>query len=138
MPRIASAASLVLAALAVAGCGGGTLSEKQFQKQVEAIEALGAEGALVAEDAADGRTTGTFVRVHSRYLEETGTKVETQLRSAHAVGDLEQKRVEALRLARKVDEELDELSRSSGDPSLANRLQSRLSDDADAAKELAK
>ena len=64
--------------LAAAGCGGGgSVSQKDVQKQFAAIQSLAAEGALVADGAADGRTTDVFVRVHTGYLDKAARKVET-------------------------------------------------------------
>jgi hypothetical protein len=62
---------LALVLLPVAACGGGgTLSTKAFQKQAESLQSLAAEGALVADGTAEGRTTETFVSVHTEYLRE--------------------------------------------------------------------
>ena len=63
--------------LAAAGCGGGgSVSQKDVQKQFAAIQSLAAEGALVADGAAEGRTTDVFVRVHTGYLDKAARKVE--------------------------------------------------------------
>jgi hypothetical protein len=130
---------LALLVLPAAACGGGgTLSKKAFQLQAESLQSFAAEGALVAEDAADGRTTETFVSVHTEYLSKAATKVETKLRSAEATGELEEKRKSALRLAGRITDKLGQLHRAPDDPSLAARLESQLRDEADAAEKLAK
>jgi hypothetical protein len=54
------------AALAAAGCG----VPSEPKKQAEEVESVAAEGALLAHDAAEGRTTGTFARVHAQALRE--------------------------------------------------------------------
>jgi hypothetical protein len=111
---------VALAVLALAGCGGGgTLSNKELQKQYEAIQSLAAEGALVADGAADDRTTETFVAVHSQYLSEAARKVETDLRSANGPQ-------QAVSLAGRVADDLDRLHEEPDDPALARRLGEQL------------
>ncbi len=130
---------LALVLLPVAACGGGgTLSTKAFQKQAESLQSLAAEGALVADGTAEGRTTETFVSVQTEYLRKAATKVETKLGSARASGGLEDKRKSALRLARRITDGLERLHRAPDDPMLAARVASELRDEADAAEMLAK
>ena len=124
-----AALGVALALLALAGCGGGgTLSQKELQKQYEAIQSLAAEGALVADGAADDRTTETFVSVHSLYLSEAARKVETDLSSAKAPQP-------AVRLARQVAEDLEQLHEEPDDPDLARRLSGQLAGYASDAEE---
>jgi hypothetical protein len=123
---------VTLALLALAGCGdGGTLSKEELQKQYEAIQSLAAEGALVADGAADGRTTETFVAVHSLYQSEAAGKIETDLRSAKGPQP-------AVSLARQVAEDLDRLHEEPDDPALARRLSEQLQASAADAEERAK
>ena len=129
---------LAIAVLAAAGCGGGTLSKKELQKQAEAVESYAAEGALVAQSVQQGRTTDTFVRVHTEYLVKAAAKAGSKLESAHASGSLDDKRAEALELAEKVETDLDRLHRSPGDRALAARVRSELERLALDAEELAK
>jgi hypothetical protein len=114
-----------------AGCGGGgSVSQKDVQRQFQAIQSLAAEGALVAGGAADGRTTDVFVRVHTGYLDKAARKVETKLSSAHATGAAERDRVRAARLASSVSDELATLGDDPGDREAARRIQRRLERDA--------
>ena len=134
-----AAICLVVAVVATAGCGGGgTLSEKDLKLQAEAVQSFAAEGALVAKDAEQGRTTDTFVRVHTDYMAKAVSKVETELRSKQASGSLDRKREEAARLAVRVSEDLDRLHRHPGDRALAADVNAELEDEADAAEKLAK
>jgi hypothetical protein len=124
-------ASIALGLLLLAGCGaGGSASQKDIQKQFEAIQSLAAEGALVADGAADGRATDVFVRVHTSYLDEAARKVEAQLSSAHASGPAERDRVRAARLASSVANQLAKLGEDPGDHEAARRIQRRLERDA--------
>jgi hypothetical protein len=130
---------LVIAVLATAGCGGGgTLSQKDLQKQAEAVQSFAAEGALVAQGVQEGRTTDTFVRVHTEYMAKAARKVETEVRSKKASGSLEQKREGTSRLALLVSLNLDRLHRDPGDKALAAQLRKEFEDNAAAAEELAK
>jgi hypothetical protein len=136
--RFGVSIALALVVLSTAGCGGGTLSQKDFQTQAEEIQSLAAEGALVADGVADARLTETFSSVHSLYLGEAARKVQTKLASSRARGSLENKRSRASQLASKVADELAQLHRAPDDRELARQVRARLQADADAAEELAK
>jgi len=117
--------------LAAAGCGGGgPVSQKDVQKQFEAIQSLAAEGALVAHGAADGRTTDVFVRVHTSYLDDAARKVATELSSAQAEGAVDRDRERAAHLAAQVADELAQLSDDPGDKAGARRIENQLRRDA--------
>jgi hypothetical protein len=129
--RLASI-GLALGVLVLAACGGGgSLSKEELKKQYEAIHSFAAEGALVADGAADGRATETFVSVHSQYLSKAARKVESKLRSAKAPQS-------AVTLAGQVAEDLDRLHREPDDAALARRLRKQLEGYAADAEEQAK
>jgi hypothetical protein len=124
--------------LAAAGCGGGgSVSQKDVQKQFGAIQSLAAEGALVADGAADGRTTDVFVRVHTGYLDRAAEKVATKLSSAQAEGAVDRDRARAARLATEVADRLAALGDEPGDRAAARRIAARLRLDAALAERLA-
>jgi hypothetical protein len=128
-------ALIALGLLLLVGCGGGdSVSKEDVQKQYEAIQSLAAEGALVADGAADGRTTDVFVRVHTSYLDEAARKVESQLSSARASGGAERDRVRAARLASRVAGQLARLGDAPGNHEAARRIQRRLERDASLAE----
>jgi hypothetical protein len=129
---------LLLVVLLLAGCGGGgSVSQKDVQKQFEAIQSLAAEGALVADGAADDRTTDVFVRVHTRYLDRAAEKVATKLSSARASGAVDRDRARGARLATEVADRLAALGDQPGDRAAARRIAARLRLDAALAKRLA-
>lgn len=130
---------LAIAVLGLSGCGGGgTLTKKDMQKQAGAVQSLAAEGDLLARGAAEGRTTDTFVRVHSQYLEEAGRKLKTELASVHASGALDKKRGAAVTLVSRISDEIAQLHAAPGDRALARRLEQQFGERAKAAMELAK
>jgi hypothetical protein len=117
--------------LAAAGCGGGgSVSQSDVNRQFEAIQSLAAEGALVADGAADGRTTDVFVRVHTGYLDHAAQRVATKLSSDQAEGAVERDRERAARLASQVADELARLSDDPGDRAGARRIEKQLRRDA--------
>jgi hypothetical protein len=121
-----------------AGCGGGgSVSQKDVEKQFEAIQSLAAEGALVADGAADGRTTDVFVRVHTGYLDRAAEKVATKLSSVRASGAVDRDRARAARLATEVADRLAALGDEPGDRAAARRIAARLRLDAALAERLA-
>jgi hypothetical protein len=129
---------LALLALATAGCGSTTLSKKDLQKQAEWIQSLAAEGSLVAQQSAQDRTTETFVRVHTQYMDEAAKKIGKELDAKHASGSLERKRMAAVRLADSLSSELGRLHDAPGDRHLASELERELRQIADDAQRLAK
>jgi hypothetical protein len=131
--------SLSLVVLVLAGCGGGgALSRKDLQKQLEAVQSFAAEGALVADGAADERTTDIFVRVHTLYLGDGVKKVRKQVSAGHASGDLEEKRDAAIELASGVERQLERLHESPGDQDVARSVKAQLQRDAVRAENEAK
>ncbi len=109
-------------ALALAGCGGGTLGPHAFKKDLETVRSLASEGALVADQVAHGDATQTFVRVHTAYLERQASTLERTLSTTRVASTLAAKRRRAVRLSADVHRELGLLHRHPGDPKLGERV----------------
>jgi hypothetical protein len=121
-----------LAASLLAACGGqGTLGKKALSQEAKGIESLAAEGGLLAGDAARGRSTSTFTRIHARFLRDAART---------SAGTLQRGRTSKARrlanLADRVGNDLERLSRSRSDRDLQRLLQHDLILAGDATKRL--
>jgi hypothetical protein len=118
---------LGLAVVVAAGCGGSrTLTEQTLRKQNETVRSAAAEGALLAQDAAAGRTTEPFVRIHAEKLAEQAGKAAETLRSAKPEARLETARRRALAEAADVERALENLHAEPDDRDVARRVEREL------------
>jgi hypothetical protein len=116
---VSSRAGLAFAAvLLLAGCGGSSLSKKALQQEAKGLQALAAEGSMLAGDAARGRTTVVFTRIHSRYLRDSASSSATTLAAGKTA---EARRLAAL--AVRLRDDLDRLSHSGSDDAEQRALQ---------------
>jgi hypothetical protein len=115
-------AVLALLVVVLAGCG----VPHDLAKQAEEVSSVAAEGSLLAHDAAEGDTTGTFTREHAKALRKQLRELEPAIENA----DLAQ-------LAAKVDEILGVLADRPGDRDLAATFERVLEHHARAAEGLA-
>jgi hypothetical protein len=108
---------LVLALVSVllaAACGGqGTLGAKALGRQSKAVQSLAAEGALLAQDAAAGKSTGIYRREHASELATAASTAEASLASARTEPALEAERRALATLAGKVQADLKRLAGAS-------------------------
>ena len=111
----AGAALLVAVALFLAaGCGGGgTLGSQSLAKQAEAVQSLAAEGALLAGDSAEGRSTRVFREEHSAELAKAAATVATALEKGKAEPPLEPKLQRLAAIATHVQADLERLGSAS-------------------------
>lgn len=129
---MAGTAALVLLA---AGCGGaGSLDAEALGQSADAVHSSAAEGALLAEDAATGETSGSFREAHAVALEEAVAQEADTLRASQASGSVKSRAAELARLADDVARLLDRLS--AADPAEAGRLADELGQAATRAEEL--
>ncbi len=112
--RRAGALLLALVVLLAAACGGqGTLGAKALEQQSKAVQSLAAEGALLAQDSAAGKSTGIFRREHATELSSAASKTEASLTSASTEPALEPKLRALTALAGKVGADLKRLASAS-------------------------
>jgi hypothetical protein len=104
----------VILALVGGGCvSGGQLGAKALSQHSKSLQSEAAEGALLAQDAASGRTTRTFTRVHSSDLYGATSQAEGTLKAAKAEPALEPKVRQLAVLAGRITADLERLGSAS-------------------------
>jgi hypothetical protein len=104
---------LALVALFGAGCGGGKLGAKALSRESASLRSLAAEGALLAEDAVSGKTTGIYTREHAADLFQAASEAEASLKAAKTEPALEPKLRRLAVLAAQVRADLERLGNAS-------------------------
>jgi hypothetical protein len=126
----------VLLALVGAGCGGAMRAD-ELSRSVESLASSAAEGALLADGAAEDRTKATFVRASARELGEDVEHEAEKLSDATAHGEVAADKARAVELADRISEQLGQLQTAPGDRAEARRADAALRALADAATRLA-
>jgi hypothetical protein len=107
--------------LLAAGCGGkGSLGPKALQQEATGLQSLAAEGGILAGDAAGGRSTSAFLRVHAQYLAKAAQSSATTLAGGGPAAET------LAGLAKTVARDLDRLSHSGSDRTEQRGLASAL------------
>jgi hypothetical protein len=136
--RAPAVALVVLIASFVAACGGsGTLDSEALTKEIEAVESLAAEGALLADGAAREKTTSSFTRIHADELAKTASDQATKLRSSPVAPGLERRARAGAALASDVAALLAALAESRSEREAASAIAAKLEDAARTARRLA-
>jgi hypothetical protein len=140
--RIRSGAALacLAGALLLTACGsGGTLGPHSLAKQSDAVQSLAAEGALLAQDGVDGKTTGIFTREHGGFLAKAATTAASSLAKAKTTPALEPKLRRLRALSARVRDQLKRLGGASQteERAIARALGSAADDAATISKSLA-
>jgi hypothetical protein len=130
--------ALGLLVLLLAGCNGGTVDKHALQRDAENVASLASEGGLLADDVSRGRSTKYFVRVQAKELSVKASNLEDALAERPTTPGITSDVRKLSKLAGKVSRELERLHLHPTDRGVAMSLKKPLSDDADAADELAK
>jgi hypothetical protein len=107
------------------------LSTKALQQEASSLQSLAAEGSLLASDAARGRSTTVFVRVHGAELAKTAKASATLLGGSRSPGS---RRLAAL--GARLTRQLDQLAQSGSDRATQRRLAAQLNRGAAQAEKL--
>ena len=130
--------ALALLVFALAGCNGGTVDRHALKRDAENVASLASEGGLLADDVSRGRSTTYFVRVHAKELSRKASNLEDALAERPTTPGITSDVRKLSKLAGKVSRELERLHLHPTDRGVAKSLKRPLSDDADAADQLAK
>ena len=84
-------AGLVAAALALAGCNGGTVDRHALTNDASTLDSIACEGALLARDVARGRTTKYFAREQAEELQIQSSNFADALSRRKTVPGIEQR-----------------------------------------------
>jgi hypothetical protein len=132
MPRGVIAAFAAL--LAFAGCG--SMSRAELKRSVESVNAVAAEGRVLADGVASDSTRATFTRVQARVLADSASHEAEKLADATPDQAVEDERDAGVALAQRVADALGELETFPGDESRAREVRSRLAAATDDGDEL--
>jgi hypothetical protein len=135
---VTRALALCVLALVVAGCNGGTVDRHALKRDAEKVGSLATEGELLANDMSKGASTKYFARVHAKELSQAASNLADALAERPTSPGIEAKVRRLSKLAGKVSDELEQLHLHPTDRTVAASLKRPLSDDADAADQLAK
>jgi hypothetical protein len=119
----------------LSGCG--REARHQVRLSIEELASISAEGALVADDLARGRTKTTFVRVHGNELSAQAEHEAEKLNDDPVAPDLHGRIQAAIKLASDIGGAIDDLRTSPQDHTQARVAQRKLQHWADQARKLA-
>jgi hypothetical protein len=85
--------ALVLAASAVllAGCNGGTVDRHALTNDAATIDSIACEGALLAHDVVQGKTTSNYTREQAEELKIQASNLADALAERNALASIERK-----------------------------------------------
>ena len=82
---------MAAAALALAGCNGGTVDRHALTNDASTLDSIACEGALLADDVARGRTTTYFAREQAEELHLQSSNLADALSRRNTVPGIERK-----------------------------------------------
>jgi hypothetical protein len=136
--RLRAAVLLTGVPLALLACAcGGDLKADELRRGVESLGSIAAEGALLADGAAQDRTKATFTRVQARTLGDQAVHEAEKLGDASATRPLRTAKRDATRLAGDIAERLGRLQIAPSDRGAARGVAGSLRRAATRADELA-
>jgi len=117
---------LLAAALLLAGCNGGTVDRHALTKDSGTLDSIACEGALLADDAARGRTTSVFAREQAEALQVQAEGFSDALAKRKTLPSIERKVRAAARRAAVIAAVLERLHDHASDQAVAAESARRL------------
>jgi hypothetical protein len=96
-------------ALFLSGCSYGQYSEVDLQASLKALGSIAAEGSLLANDAARGRSKTTFVRTHGQDLSDQTEHEAEKMSDAPLAPGIQKRVAKAISLASDIGSSIDDL-----------------------------
>ncbi|HEX5852302.1 MAG TPA: hypothetical protein VFY36_04360 [Solirubrobacteraceae bacterium] len=124
MRRLLAFLLLVSVAVSLGACG--RAGETGVRAGIEQLASISAEGALMADGVARGRTKTTFVRVHGAELSAQAEHEAEKLGDAPVSPDLQSPIQVAIQLAADIGGAIDDLRVSPHDPRQARQDEAKL------------
>ncbi len=120
--------AVVLAALAVlfAGCNGGTVDRHALTNDAATIDSMSCEGALLAHDVAQGKTTAFFAREQAEELRIQSSNLADALAERKALAAIEQRVRAKAKVAATLSATLERLHDHPSDRGVAASVEQRL------------
>jgi hypothetical protein len=120
------ALALVVATILLAGCNGGTVDRHALTNDAAAIDSMSCEGALLARDVAQGKTTATYAYEQAAALHVEASNLAHALEIRTTIPGLERKVRAKSRQAAKLSGALNRLAHHSSDRGLATAIEQEL------------
>jgi hypothetical protein len=117
---------VVASAMLLAGCNGGTVDRHALTNDAATIDSMACEGALLAHDVAQGKTTAFFAREQAEELRIQSSNLADALGRRKALASIEQKVRAKSREAAKLAEILERLHDHPSDRGAAMSVEQQL------------
>lgn len=114
------------------------MDRPELKREVESVQSLATEGALVASDVAADRTKTTFVRVHAREMAEAAQHSAEKIQDSEVPAEIGFARDRAITIANDVADDLGQLVVFPGNEGKAQQLRASLRQEAANAAKLVK
>ena len=117
---------LVVSVVIVSGCNGGTVDRHALTNDAATIDSVACEGALLARNVAEGKTTSNYTREQAEELRIQSSNLADALAKRPALSSIEQKVRAKAKDAAKLAAVLQRLQDNPSDRDVAAKVERRL------------
>jgi hypothetical protein len=90
-PRLAPIVATALCAVFLVGCNGGTVDRHALTNDAATVDSIACEGALLAHEVAQGKTTSNYTREQAEELEIQSSNLADALEKRPVLPSIEQR-----------------------------------------------